>query len=126
MRFEEAYDGYRNKRLSQSEAALLLGVCDRTFRRFYSWYRREGSQRSYSWVKNTLQAKRLVKEGSSKGGHRKRRPRCPLPGMMLHQDGSTHHWVEHNKWDLIVTMDDATNEYYSMFNLPPQKRTLIC
>ncbi len=38
MRFEEAYDGYRNKRLSQSEAALLLGVCDRTFRRYMCRY----------------------------------------------------------------------------------------
>ena len=35
--------------------------------------------------------------------------------MMLHQDGSTHEWVSGKKWDLIVTMDDATNEHYSMF-----------
>jgi hypothetical protein len=35
--------------------------------------------------------------------------------MMLHQDGSTHEWVPAKKWDLIVTMDDATNEHYSMF-----------
>jgi hypothetical protein len=35
--------------------------------------------------------------------------------MMLHQDGSTHEWVTGKKWDLIVTMDDATNEHYSMF-----------
>lgn len=35
--------------------------------------------------------------------------------MMLHQDGSTHEWVSGWKWDLIVTMDDATNEHYSMF-----------
>jgi hypothetical protein len=35
--------------------------------------------------------------------------------MMLHQDGSTHEWVPGKKWDLIVTMDDATNEHYSMF-----------
>jgi hypothetical protein len=34
---------------------------------------------------------------------------------MLHQDGSTHEWVSGKKWDLIVTMDDATNEHYSMF-----------
>ena len=66
-------------------------------------------------MKNTLQAKRLVKKGSSKGVHRKRRPRCPLSGVMIHQNCSTHHWVEHSKWDLIVTMDDATNEHYSMF-----------
>ncbi|MCF8054911.1 MAG: hypothetical protein K9K75_06845 [Deltaproteobacteria bacterium] len=35
--------------------------------------------------------------------------------MMLLQDGSTHEWVAAKKWDLIVTMDDATNEHYSMF-----------
>ena len=34
MRFEEAYKGWAEKRLSQSEAAEILGVCDRTFR----WY----------------------------------------------------------------------------------------
>ena len=35
--------------------------------------------------------------------------------MLLHQDGSTHEWVPGAVWDLIVTMDDATNEHYSMF-----------
>jgi hypothetical protein len=35
--------------------------------------------------------------------------------MMLHQDGSRHEWVPGKMWDLIVTMDDATNEHYSMF-----------
>jgi hypothetical protein len=34
---------------------------------------------------------------------------------MIHQDGSRHEWVAGQKWDLIVTMDDATNEHYSMF-----------
>ena len=38
-----------------------------------------------------------------------------LPGMMMHQDGSRHEWVVGQAWDLIVTMDDATNEHYSMF-----------
>ena len=35
--------------------------------------------------------------------------------MMIHQDGSSHQWVPGKQWDLIVTMDDATNEQYSMF-----------
>ena len=35
--------------------------------------------------------------------------------MLLHQDGSTHEWVPGTRWDLIVTMDDAANEHYSMF-----------
>ena len=35
--------------------------------------------------------------------------------MLLHQDGSDHEWVPGQHWDLIVTMDDATNEHYLMF-----------
>ncbi len=33
-RFEEAYCGWTERRLTQEEAARLLGVCDRTFRRW--------------------------------------------------------------------------------------------
>ena len=164
MRFEEVYRGWTEKRLSQQEAARLLGVCDRSFRRyvdryeedgfeglldkrlsqpcsrrapldevvalteqyranyrgwnvkhFYSWYKREGGQRSYTWVKNKLQEKGLVVKAAKKGKHRKHRQRAPIDGMMVHQDGSTHQWVPHKMWDLIVTMDDATSEHYSMF-----------
>jgi len=164
MRFEEVYFGWSESRLTQEEAARILGVCDRTFRRyidryedsglsglsdkrltqasfrrapvdevigviqryqsrhrgwnvkhFYRWYRQEGGKRSYSWVKNTLQAKGLVIKSSKRGVHRTRRERAHLPGMMLHQDGSSHEWVPGKKWDLIVTMDDANNEHYSMF-----------
>jgi hypothetical protein len=82
---------------------------------FYSWYRKEGGERSYTWVKSKLQEANLVKKAKGKGKHRKRRARSPLPGMMIHQDGSTHQWVDGKYWDLIVTMDDATNEHYSMF-----------
>jgi hypothetical protein len=35
--------------------------------------------------------------------------------MMIHQDSSDHEWIAGQCWDLIVTMDDATSEYYSMF-----------
>jgi hypothetical protein len=164
MRFEEVYKGWNESHLTQEEAARILGVTDRTFRRyidrydefgivglsdkrltqasfrrapvdevvlvaeryvhfhrgwnvnhFYSWYRRDGGKRSYTWVKNTLQSKGLVLKSVKRGVHRKRRERVPLPGMMLHQDGSSHEWVPGKKWDLIVTMDDATNEHYSMF-----------
>jgi hypothetical protein len=82
---------------------------------FYSWYVRDGGGRSYTWVKNTLQKEELVSKLKKKGVHRRRRERSPFPGMMIHQDGSTHEWVSGKKWDLIVTMDDATNEHYSMF-----------
>ncbi|MDZ7788774.1 MAG: ISNCY family transposase [Halofilum sp. (in: g-proteobacteria)] len=165
MRFQEAYAGWQASRLTQEEAARLLGVHERTFRRYIDRYedegfegladkrleqvshrrapvdevvrlealyrerydgwnvrhfhgfyrRRHGGQRSYTWVKNRLQAAGLVQRASGKGKHRKRRDRAPLPGMMIHQDGSTHQWVAGVYWDLIVTMDDATSEHYSMF-----------
>jgi transposase len=163
-RFEEAYDGWIEERLSQEEAARILGVSDRTFRRyverfddggldalvdrrlsqashnkapvdevmalteryrarhdgwsarhFHSWYTRSGGTRSYTWVKTRLQEARLVKKAPRRGVHRKRRERAPWPGMILHQDGSRHEWAPGQKWDLIVTMDDATSEHYSMF-----------
>lgn len=165
MRFEEAYTSWQEKRLTQEEAAALLGVCERSFRRYINRYHEEGLDglidkrlqqvshlcapvdevlalealyrerysgwnvqhfyeryrehhdgvRSYTWVKQRLQAKGLVKAGKRRGTHRKRRERKPLPGMMIHQDASTHEWVPEVMWDLVVTMDDATGEIYSMF-----------
>ena len=38
MRFEEAYGGCKSGRLTHMEAAFLLGVCDRTFRRYMVRY----------------------------------------------------------------------------------------
>jgi len=151
MRFDQAWEGWSEGRLSQFEAAQLLGMSERNFRRycrrfeeegldglidrrleqvshrrapvdevmavqeryrsryagwnvkhFHAWYRRDGGTRSYSWVKSRLQEGGLV-------------AKAPWPGMLLHQDGSTHQWVPGCQWDLIVTMDDATNEHYSLF-----------
>ena len=83
---------------------------------FYDkWVASHGGSRSYEWVKGKLQENNLVQRAKKKGTHRKKRPRRPLPGMMIHQDGSTHAWVPEVKWDLIVTMDDATSEIYSAF-----------
>ena len=76
------------------------------------WQTEHGGTRSYSWTKKTLQA---AGRATRRGAHRKKRPRKPLPGMMLHQDGSTHEWVPNSQWDLIVTLDDATTEIYSAF-----------
>ena len=165
MRFTDAFDGWQERRLSQAEAARLLGVHERTFRRYINRYHDEGldglvdkrlnqvshrqapvdevvrlealyrerydgwnvkhfhwhyrhrheGTRSYTWVKNRLQKAGLVKKAPGRGKHRKRREPSPLPGMMIHQDGSRHEWVPGCHWDLIVTMDDATNEHYSMF-----------
>ena len=39
--------------------------------------------------------------------------RRPLPGMLLHIDGSRHRWFQDERWyDLIVILDDATSEIY--------------
>lgn len=169
MRFEETYGSWKRGSLTQEEAARILGVCDRTFRRytqrfddggmealldkrisqashrrapvdevmalaqryqnryrgwnvrhFHSHYRRSGGTRSYTWVKKCLQDADLVRKAPRRGAHRKHRERSALPGMMIHQDGSRHAWVPGQEWDLIVTMDDATNEHYSMFFVPEE------
>lgn len=44
MRFEEAYNGWKESRLTQEEAACLLGVSDRTFRRYLVEYQAERLQ----------------------------------------------------------------------------------
>ena len=68
---------------------------------------------SYSWVKGLLQGAGLVAKGRKRGVHRKRRERRPLPGMLLHIDGSRHRWFQDERWyDLIVILDDASSEIY--------------
>lgn len=42
MRFEQAYDGWNQGRLTQGEAALLLGQCERSFRRHIERYKADG------------------------------------------------------------------------------------
>lgn len=165
MRFEELYERQQRRILTMAEAGAMLGVTERTFRRWSSrydtegaaglqdrrlgrasaravpvdealrmvtlyetrytgwtvkhfherWQSEHGGTRSYSWAKKTLQAAGHVARAPRRGAHRKKRPRKPLPGMMLHQDGSTHEWVPGCQWDLIVTLDDATTEIYSAF-----------
>ena len=44
LRFEEAYQGWQEKRLTQEDAARLLGVSDRTFRRYLVEYKEQGLQ----------------------------------------------------------------------------------
>ena len=163
MRFEEAYEGWNTGRVTQAEAAMMLGMCERSFRRylaryeaeglqglidlrleqasnrrapvdevmalteqyrsqhigwnvkhFHRWYQRDGGARSYTWVKKRLQEAELVPKAEKRGAHRKRRERAALPGMLIHQDGSNHEWVAGQRWDLIVTLDDATSEHYAM------------
>lgn len=165
MRFEQAYAGWNEGRLTQSEAAELLGQCERSFRRHVQRYEADGLQglldrrlsqiskrrasaaevdqvvelyktsfagwnlshfhskykaefkgvRSYSWLKSVLQGAGAAKVHKARGKHRIKRDRAPLAGMMIHQDASTHRWVDQSVWDLVVTMDDATGEHTSMF-----------
>jgi len=85
---------------------------------FYSFAKREyGLKKSYTWTKNKLQEHGLISKSSKGGKHRKRREPKPMVGMMLHQDGSTHHWIpalDYNL-DLIITLDDATSKITSGF-----------
>jgi len=72
-----------------------------------------GIQLSYTWVKTALQGAGLVAKRRQRGPHRKRRPRRPLPGMLLHIDGSQHRWFQDERWyDLLVILDDATSAIY--------------
>jgi transposase len=78
---------------------------------------KHGVTRSYGWTKSVLHAAGLVRPAVKRSAHRKKRPRRPVPGMMLHQDGSQHLWRPGlgRPVDLIVTLDDATSEIYLAF-----------
>jgi transposase len=66
---------------------------------------------SYSWVKQALQGAGLVARRKRQGPYRRRSERRPLPGMLLHIDGSRHRWFQDERWyDLLVILDDATSE----------------
>lgn len=81
----------------------------------------------YTWTKNLLQRARLVDRSGKKNPHRRRRQPKPLPGMMLHIDGSDHPWIPllHGRQTLIVIMDDATNQVYYA-KLVPEENTREC
>jgi transposase len=167
MKFEDVYGRWQQRRLSQAEAAEILGMSERTFRRWRDRYQTEGLEGlldrrlgkasarrvpvdqvdavltlyreryggftakhfhdklrqhhgfalGYTWTKLRLQGSGLVAKAPRRSAHRKKRPRRPLSGMLLHQDGSRHGWLPalDQDLDLIVTMDDATSEIYSAF-----------
>jgi len=166
MRFLDILGRYEAAEFNQLEAAELLGVGERTFRRWRQRFEDDGEAGlldrrlgkasgkrvpidrehevealyreryqgftakhfhehlaakhnfawSYTWTKTFLQSKGLLEKAKRRGAHRRKRPRRPLPGMMLHQDGSRHVWVQGQPaLDLIVTLDDATSAIYSAF-----------
>jgi len=165
-KFSDILQRFRKRELSGAEAGELLGMSERSFRRYRRRFEEEGPlgladkrlgkqsgkaipvdeldwmislyrdhhmgwnvkhfhehiqthhnfRWSYTLVRNRLQEAGLVRKAKKRGAHKRKRPRKPCIGMMLHQDGSTHEWLEGQpKFDLIVTMDDATSEVYSAF-----------
>lgn len=164
MRFEELLDRHEWGDLTQAEAGEMLGVSERTFRRWRDRYREEGApglgdrrigkpsprrapeselararalyaemyggftakhfhehlqarhgyRLGYTVTRLALQAAGLVRRAPRRGAHRRKRPRRPLPGMLLHQDAARHAWLAGRPpLDLVVTLDDATNAVYS-------------
>jgi transposase len=127
-RYEEhGYDGLidrrrgrpSQKRVPLAQAEQVLGLYrekyfDLNVRHFHEKLGAEhGIHLSYTWVKLALQGAGLVAKAGKRGIHRKRRERRPLPGMLLHIDGSRHQWFQDERWyDLIVILDDATSEIY--------------
>jgi transposase len=109
------------KRASEQELTRMLGLfrdkyADFTVKHFHEQLqKRHGYVLGYTVTKLALHAAGLVRKAPKRSAHRKKRPRRPLRGMLLHQDGSRHVWIEGlPALDLIVTMDDATSEVYSM------------
>jgi transposase len=109
------------KRAPAAELERMLGLyrdkyADFTVKHFHEQLvKRHGYRLGYTVTKLTLHAADLVKPAKKRSAHRKKRARRPLRGMMLHQDGSRHIWIEGvPAMDLIVTLDDATSELYSM------------
>jgi transposase len=124
---EEGYNGLLDRRRGQpSRRRVPVATVEKVFALYRERYfdlnvqhfheklqAEHGIQLSYTWVKQALQGAGLVARGRKRGAHRKRRERRPLPGMLLHIDGSRHQWFQDERWyDLIVILDDATSEIY--------------
>ena len=125
---QDGYDGLADRRKGVvSPKRVPLAICeqvlglyreryyDLNIRHFHEKLKEEhGVELSYTWVQKALQGAGLVGKRSKRERHRRRRPRRPLPGMLLHIDGSKHCWFQNSqRYDLIVILDDATSEIYS-------------
>src|SRR5947209_1355902 len=121
--YDGLFDQRRGKRsihripMETAEKVLALyqeQYYDFSVRHFHEKLREEHELRlSYSWVKQALQGAGLVRKRRKRGPHRRRRPRRPMAGMLLHIDGSKHRWFQDDRYyDLIVILDDATSEIY--------------
>jgi len=138
---EHGYDGLTDRRKGKrSQRRVPMQTCkevlglyqeryfDFSVRHFHEKLKAEHSiDLSYTWVKQALQGAGLVKRWKRRGPHRRRRERRPLPGMLLHIDGSRHRWFQDDRWyDLIVILDDATSEiYYAQLVEEESTRTVM-
>lgn len=164
LKLKDVLSRWEASELSQEEAGELLGMSERTFRRWARRFEEDGEEglldrrlgrRSgravpdeaaaeverlyreryagftakhfhehlvadhrfawgYTWTKTYLQDRGLLAKAPRRGAHRRKRPRRPMVGMMLHQDASPFAWLGgRSPLDLAVTMDDATGELYS-------------
>jgi transposase len=107
------------RRVPLQTAKEVLGLYqdkyfDLNVRHFHEKLREEHDiQLSYSWVYQALVGAGLVRKRRRRGPHRRRRERRPIPGMLLHIDGSKHRWFSDDRWyDLLVILDDANSEIY--------------
>ena len=138
---EQGYDGLLDRRRGKpSPKRVPLKLAEEVLRLYGEKYsdlnvqhfqeklrEAHGVELSYTWVKRALQGAGLVKPGRKRGVHRKRRPRRPLPAMLLHLDGSRHRWFQDHRWyDLIEVLDDATSEtYYAQLVEEESTRTVM-
>lgn len=134
------YDGLYDRRrkvpspkrvpLEKAEKILRLyreQYFDFNMRHFHEKIRGEHSIRiSYNWVRLALEGAGLVAKRQRRSVHRKRRPRKPLIGMMLHMDGSPHDWFGNGtEYDIVTILDDADNRLYDI-ELVDEEDTLTC
>ena len=127
---EEGLEGLVDRRLGKASvkrvpADEITWMLDQYRTRYAGWnvkhfhehlQEHHGFGWGYTWTKTQLHTAGLVERARRRGAHRRKRPRKPCEGMMLHQDGSPYAWLEgQGELDLIVTMDDATSTIYSAF-----------
>jgi transposase len=138
---QEGYRGLADRRKGKpSFRRVALQTCeevlrlyqekyfDLSMRHFHEKLREDhGIELSYTWVQQALQGAGLVKKRGRRGPHRRRRERRPLPGMLVHIDGSKHRWFQDERWyDLLVVLDDATSEiYYAQLVEEESTRTVM-
>lgn len=125
VRFEtEGEDGLLDRRLGRRSGRAVPEVAaaevEQLYRERYAGFtakhfhehlvRDHGFRWGYTWTRTYLQERGLLSRAPRRGAHRRKRPRRPLVGMMLHQDASRHAWLaDRPPLDLVVTLDDATS-----------------